>query len=225
MTFSLVARCARTGMFGVAVSSSSPCIASRCGGWARAGVGAVATQNIADPRLGHLGLTLLAQGYGARAVLNRLIEAGDYPEYRQLTVIDKDGRTAFHSGAKTLGRRTVAEGKGCIAAGNLLADIAVPRAMVQACEAAASEHLAERLVRALEAGQAVGGEEGGVHSAGIYVVDRQVWPICDLRVDWHDTPIAALRGIWRIYQPRMDDYLLGAIDPTLAPAYGMPGDR
>src|SRR5436190_3665067 len=109
MTFSLVARCATTGMFGVAVTSSSPCVAARCGTWARAGIGAVATQNVTDPRLGHLGLALLEQGFGARAVIPRLIEAGAYPDYRQLTVIDQDGRTAHHSGAKTLGRHAVAE--------------------------------------------------------------------------------------------------------------------
>jgi uncharacterized Ntn-hydrolase superfamily protein len=224
MTFSLVARCAATGMFGVAVTSSSPCVASRCGTWARAGVGAVATQNVTDPRLGHLGLSLLAQGFGAPAVLARLIEGGAYPEYRQLTVVDQDGRTAHHSGAKTLGRHAVAEGPGCVAAGNLLADVGVPHAMIAAHEAATSAHLAERLVGALEAGLRAGGETSPVRSAGIYVVDRQVWPICDLRVDWHDTPIAELRAVWEVYRPQMADYLTRAIDPTRAPSYGVPGD-
>src|SRR5262249_52419019 len=101
MTFSLIARCGRTGMFGIVVSSSSPCVAARCGVWVRAGIGAVATQNITDPRLGHLGLALLEQGFGAASVLARLVEAGAYPAFRQLLVIDQDGRTAHHSGAKT----------------------------------------------------------------------------------------------------------------------------
>lgn len=224
MTFSLVARCAATGMFGVAVTSSSPCVAARCGVWARAGVGAVATQNVTDPRLGHLGLALLAQGFGARATLARLIEAGAHPEYRQLTVVDQDGRIAHHSGAKTLGRHAVADGAGCIAAGNLLADGGVPAAMVAAYQAASDAHLAERLVRTLEAGLRAGGEDSPVRSAGIYVVDRQVWPICDLRVDWHDAPIAELRRIWEVYRPQMADYVMRAIDPTQAPSYGVPGD-
>jgi uncharacterized Ntn-hydrolase superfamily protein len=223
MTFSLIARCPVSGMFGVAVTSSSPCVAARCGNWARAGVGAVATQNVTDPRLGHLGLALLAQGFGARAVMTRLIEAGPYPDYRQLTVVDQDGRTAHHSGAKTLGRHAVAEGDGCIAAGNLLADRGVPAAMVAAYENAPA-NLVERLVTALEAGLVAGGEDSPVRSAGIYVVDRQVWPICDLRVDWHDAPIAALRGIWEVYEPQMADYVMRAIDPTQAPSYGVPGD-
>lgn len=224
MTFSLVAHCERTGMFGVVITSSSPCVASRCGVWARAGVGAVATQNVTDPRLGHLGLALLAQGFGARAVITRLVEAGRYPEYRQLTVVDQDGHTAHHSGAKTLGRHAVVEGAGCIAAGNLLADPAVPQAMLNAYLAAAGEHLAERLIRAVEAGLAAGGEEEPVHSAGVYVVDRHVWPICHLRVDWHAEPIGELRRVWEVYRPQMADYLTRAIDPTKAPSYGVPGD-
>ncbi|MFQ5959684.1 MAG: DUF1028 domain-containing protein, partial [Alphaproteobacteria bacterium] len=78
MTFSISARCPRTGMFGVSVSSSSVCVAARCGVWARAGVGVVATQNITDPRLGDLGLRLMAQGYGAKAVIEELVRAGAY---------------------------------------------------------------------------------------------------------------------------------------------------
>ncbi|HZS82954.1 MAG TPA: DUF1028 domain-containing protein [Stellaceae bacterium] len=224
MTFSILGRCERTGMFGVAVSSSSPCVASRCGNWARAGIGAVATQNVTDPRLGHLGLVLLRQGFGARAVLAQLVGADIHADYRQLMVIDQNGRTAHHSGAKTLGRHAAAEGAGCVAAGNLLADDGVPQAMVEAFCGAAASHLAERLMRALEAGRAAGGEAGPVRSAGIYVVDRYVWPICDLRVDWHDAPIAELRRIWGIYEPQMADYVTRAIDPSAAPSYGVAGD-
>jgi uncharacterized Ntn-hydrolase superfamily protein len=223
VTFSLVARCRASGMFGVAVTSSSPCVASRCGGWARAGIGAVATQNVTDPRLGHLGLSLMAQGFGARAVMARLIDSGPHSDYRQLMVVDQDGRTAHHSGAKTLGRHAVAEGDGCVASGNLLADDGVPEAMVAAFETAPA-HLAERLVLALEAGLRAGGEASPVRSAGIYVVDRQVWPICDLRVDWHDAPIAEIRRIWTVYEPQMADYVMRAIDPTQAPSYGVAGD-
>ena len=223
MTFSLIARCAASGMFGVAVTSSSPCVAARCGNWARAGVGAVATQNVTDPRLGHLGLALLAQGFGASAVIAQLVEAGAHPDHRQLAVVDPDGRTAHHSGAKTLGRHAVSEGDGCVAAGNLLANPSVPEAMVAAFETAPA-HLAERLMLALEAGLRAGGEASPVRSAGLYVVDRHVFPICDLRVDWHDEPIAELRRVWEVYEPQMADYVLRAIDPTQAPSYGVAGD-
>jgi uncharacterized Ntn-hydrolase superfamily protein len=224
MTISITARCARTGMVGIAISSSSPAVAARCA-WTEAGVGAVATQNITDPRLGALGLDLLRRGYGAKAVIEQLVQAGAFPEYRQLAVVDQDGRTASHSGAKTLGIHAVAEGLGCIAAGNLLAAPGVPAAMVAGFLAADGEHLAERLLRGLEAGLAAGGEAGPVHSAGLRVADRHVFPICDLRFDWSDAPIADLRRGWEVYRPQMPDYLQRAIDPTAAPGYGVPGDE
>ena len=225
MTFSISARCPRTGMFGIAVASSSVCVAARCGVWARAGAGVVATQNITDPRLGALGLDLLARGYSAKAVIDELVTSNAHPEYRQLAVVDQDGRTAHHSGAKTLGAHRVAEGAGCVAAGNLLASDAVPEKMVAAFLAAPDERLAGRLVQALEAGLAAGGEESDVRSAGLYVVDRHVFPIADLRVDWHDAPIAELRRLWTVYEPQMADYLTRAIDPAAAPSYGVAGDE
>jgi uncharacterized Ntn-hydrolase superfamily protein len=223
MTFSLAGRCAETLRLGIVVTSSSPCVASRCG-WVRAGAGAVGTQNITDPRLGALGLDLLQAGYGAAAVRDRLVEAGAFPEYRQLTIIDFDGRTAHHSGARTLGRHAVAEGRDCVAAGNLLASTDVPAAMVRTFEATAGQHLADRLLAAVEAGEAAGGEEGPVRSVGLLVVDRWSWPIVDLRVDWHDAPLEALRQLWDVYRPQMNAYIQRALDPRDAPSYGVPGD-
>lgn len=224
MTFSISARCADTGMLGIAVTSSSICVAARCGVWVRAGAGVVATQNITDPRLGSIGLHLLAEGYCARTVIKELVAAGAYPEVRQLAVVDSDGLTAHHSGSGTLGAHRVVEGKGCVAAGNILASDKVPEAMVEAFTGGAGEHLAERLVRGLEAGLAAGGEEGDVRSAGVYVVASHVFPIVDLRVDWHDAPIAELRRVWELYRPQMADYLTRALEPTAAPSYGVPGD-
>lgn len=223
MTFSLVGRCAETGMFGVVVTSSSVCVASRCA-WARAGVGAAATQNVTDPRLGKLGLDLLEQGHGAASAMAQMLAAGRFPEYRQLTIVDADGAVAHHSGAKTLGRNNVATGKGCVAAGNILRSEQVPEAMVEAFLAAPREHMGERLLRAVEAGLAAGGEEGPVRSVGMTVVDRWPWPIANLRVDWHEEPIAELRRIWQIYRPQMADYLTRALDPSAAPPHGAPGD-
>ncbi len=223
MTLSITARCPRTGMVGIAISSSSPAVAARCA-WTAAGVGAVATQNITDPRLGALGLDLLRRGFGAAAVVAQLVQAGRFPEFRQLAVVDQDGATASHSGARALGINGAVPGPGCIAAGNLLASADVLPAMAASFAANAAEHLAERLLRALEAGVAAGGEAGPLHSAGLRVSDRHVFPICDLRFDWSDTPIADLRRGWEVYRPQMGDYLQRAIDPTVAPGYGVPGD-
>lgn len=219
MTFSVIARCAGTGRFGVVVTSSSIAVASRCGRWARAGVGAVATQNITDPALGQLGLDLLAEGYGAEAVLRSLVAARPFADFRQLAVVDVNGATASYSGAKSLGLYKEHHGKDCVACGNLLANDSVPRAMVQAFEREPDRHLGKRLMSALAAGLEAGGETSPVRSAGLYVVDRFVWPVIDLRVDWHDHPVAELQEVFAEYLPQMDDYIQRAVDPTQAPGY------
>ena len=89
----------------------------------------------------------------------------------------------------------------------------------------ATEHLAERLLRSLEAGLESGGEEGPVHSAALIVYHQQDFPLVNLRVDWDDeNPIKFLRKLWEDYRPQMGAYLQRAIDPTAAPSYGVPGD-
>jgi uncharacterized Ntn-hydrolase superfamily protein len=119
----------------------------------------------------------------------------------------------------------VSAGTDCFAAGNLLKTGAVPRAMTQAFETNAPLHLANRLLTALEAGVAAGGEEGPVHSAALLVVHRQPFPLVDLRCDWDDAdPIRALRRLWTDYEPQMQAYLTRALDPTAAPSYGVAGD-
>lgn len=227
MTFSLTARCARTGQLGVAVTSSSIAVAARCA-FVRAGVGAVATQNVTDPRLGPKGLDFLAAGMPAQAAMNALLATQAHPDWRQLALVDDRGGTAWHSGPKALGRAAVALGPGCVAAGNLLAGEDVPAAMVRAFEESAAEPLGERLVRALEAGLSAGGEAGPVHSAGLLVAAEQAWPWADLRVDWTDEPdaaIPALRRLWEAWRPQADAYVTRALDPTAAPSYGVPGDE
>jgi uncharacterized Ntn-hydrolase superfamily protein len=224
MTFSLLGRCSESGMLGVAITTSSICVASRCP-WARAGVGAVATQNITDPSIGPRILDLLGEDVPAPEALARVLAASQHIEYRQATVIDRQGRAAHHSGARTLGVNNVAEAANCIAAGNLLSNTGVPAAMVERFAAHPEQHLAERLLRGLEAGLAAGGEMGSVKSAGLLVVDKQSWPLVDLRVDWsEDGPVAALRDLWERFRPQMQDYVTRALDPRSAPAYGVPGD-
>ena len=223
MTFSLIGRCTETGMLGVTITTSSICVASRCP-WARAGAGAVSTQNVTDPTIGPKVLDLLAGGKSAAEALQAVL-ASQYAEYRQVTVIDRQGGTAHHSGSKTLGTNGVAEGKDCVAAGNLLANTDVPKAMAKIFQAHPDLHLAERLIRGLEAGIVAGGEKGPVRSAGLLVVDRQIWPLVDLRVDWsEDDPVKGLRDLWDRYRPQMGDYVTRALDPRSAPAYGVPGD-
>lgn len=225
MTFSIIGRCARTGMFGVAITTSSICVGARCP-HARAKVGAVATQNITDPAYGPRILDMLAQGQAAGEALARAMQGQPFTEYRQLTVIDAAGRTAVHTGARILGRNAVQQAADCVAAGNLLATTEVPVAMADAFGRYSERHLADRLLRSLEAGQQAGGEEGPVHSAALLVVDRLSFPLVDLRCDWDDrNPIAALRRLWIDYEPQMAAYVSRAENPAAAPSYGVPGDR
>lgn len=225
MTFSIAARCSRTGMFAIAVSSSSPAVAARCA-HARAGVGAVATQNITDPTLGPKGLDLMAAGLSAEMALARLTATAPHIEYRQLTLVDANGQVAARSGDRTLGIHATAEGDGVVAAGNLLASVDVPAAMISEYERSGGQPLGDRIIAAMNAAIAAGGEAGPVHSAGMLIVRDIAWPVADLRVDWHDTdPIGALAALWRLWAPQMDAYVTRALDPTAAPSYGVPGDR
>jgi uncharacterized Ntn-hydrolase superfamily protein len=225
MTFSLVGRCARSGMVGVAVATSSIAVGARCP-HVRSRTGAVATQNITDPALGPLVLDHIASGVDAATAITRALAERPHPSFRQLAVVDRHGQTAHFTGERVLGRHAVATGLGVVAAGNLLASEAVPKAMAECFAAHHEDHLAERLLKALEAGLAAGGEEGPVHSAALLVADIEPFALVDLRVDWADAaPLGSLRRLWSDYRPQMQAYLLRAVDPLQAPSYGVPGDR
>jgi uncharacterized Ntn-hydrolase superfamily protein len=213
-TYTVVARCERTGMLGMAITTSSICVAARCV-WVEASLGAVATQNLTDPRLGRLGLELLRQGYGAKAVVEELVRAGAYPEYRQLACVDRDGHSATWTGAQAFPTAAELTDRNLAVAGNLLASADVVHAMADAFRRAPDRHLAERLLRALAAGKAAGGEVGrNERSAGLKIVDREPFPLVDLRVDWDEAgPVERLGALWERYQPEMERYRLRAIDP------------
>jgi uncharacterized Ntn-hydrolase superfamily protein len=225
MTFSIVGRCSETGQLGIAISSSSIAVGARCP-WARAGVGVVATQNVTLPALGPQVLDLLErEKLEPGAALDRALSANGYSEYRQVTVIDAQGRTAFFTGKEALGVHNAVAGEQCVAAGNMLAGVEVIDAMVRAFENATGV-LGDRLLVAMQAALDAGGEAGPVHSAALKIADKHTWPVADLRVDWADEdPIGQLDGLWRAYRPQMQDYLTRALDPTAAPSYGVPGDE
>jgi uncharacterized Ntn-hydrolase superfamily protein len=210
-------------MFGVVVTSSSPAVAARCA-HTRAGVGAVTTQNVTDPRLGPRLLEAMARGRSAWEAMTEVVADAEFAEFRQLTAVDANGGVASYSGERTLGTHGTAEGEGAVAAGNLLASLDVPAAMVSGFMAREEDDLGDRLIYGLGMGLAAGGEEGLVHSAGLVLVDKVPWYVADLRVDWSDDPIGDLARLWELWKPQMNDYLMRALNPTAAPSYGVPGD-
>ncbi len=214
MTYSVVARCAETGAFGIAITSSSICVPSRCA-WVGP-LGAVVTQNLTNPGLGPAGLQLLRQGMGAKAVLTALIDGDPSPAWRQVAVIDRYDQIAFHSGAKSLPAVGVSRGKECFAFGNILANSDVPKAMTDRFDMLAGRSLAERLLQALEAGLDAGGEVADERAAGLHVCQTYDWPVVDLRVDWHPDPIVKLREIWTEYEPQAHLFALRASAPEEA---------
>ena len=224
MTFSIAGRCARTGQFGVAITTSSISVGSRCP-HVRAGVGAVATQNITDPHLATLVLDAMEAGQSAAQAIEAVTRDRANIDYRQLTAVDARGTTAHFTGAHILGTNAISEDDNCVAAGNLLSSTAVARGISDGFMADPSAHLAERLLSGLEGGLAAGGEEGPVHSAALIVADKMPFYLVDLRVDWQDDcPIRKLRSLWEAYEPQMMDYLNRAINPAAAPSYGVAGD-
>ncbi len=224
MTFSIAGFCSRTGMVGCAISSSSISVASRCA-FAHSGSGVVLTQNITNPALGPQGLKYLGTGLSAEQSRARLKQADSHIAHRQLGILDTRGNSATFSGDKTLGIHATAQGKECLAMGNLLANTSIPQTMVESFVSSADLDLPTRLLNALQAGWQQGGEMGPVHSAGLLVYLNQSWPAVDLRVDWDEEPITQLFSLWQIYQPQMNDYLLRAENPDQAANYGVPGDE
>jgi uncharacterized Ntn-hydrolase superfamily protein len=221
MTFSLLARDA-DGAFGAVIASSSPAVSARCL-WLRDQVGAVATQNITDPRLGKKGLDLLAAGIGAEDAVSELEARDPHAPFRQVLAVDAQGRTALRSGSQSLGTVSSAKDNGVVAAGNLLASAQVPAAMVAAFKRGRGR-FEERLLGALRAGVEAGAEAGPIHSAGVAVVTNVGWRVTDLRIDWHDDPVGELANLLTVWLPQREDYITRALDPQRSPGYAVPGD-
>ncbi|HME64835.1 MAG TPA: DUF1028 domain-containing protein [Streptosporangiaceae bacterium] len=212
MTFSLAGRCERTGAVGAVIASASMAVAARCVA-ARAGVGAVCSQSTTDPRLREALLSAMADRAAAIDALAAVVRRTPDVAYRQLLVVDTDGGSAAYSGELALGEATDVCAAGAAAAGNLLADRGVPAAMLAAFTGRAGDSLGARLIAAVEAGLAAGGEVSPVRSAGMVIAEAVPWPVTDLRVDWHDDPVGELAGLWQLWQPQARAYLDRALRP------------
>ena len=216
MTFSIAGRCPRTGMLGAVVTTSSMSVGSRCA-YATAGVGAALTQHRTDPRLGPRMLERLAEGASPEAIMRDLAASEAGIGWRQLAVIGADSKGAFFNGGNISSVAKGQVGRDCVAIGNILRNTGVVDAMVETFETNAVQPLAERLLRAIEAGEAAGGELKQVKSAGLVVAHRESFPFVDLRVDLSPQPLVQLRFLWELYQPTADAYVIRAVDPDNAP--------
>jgi uncharacterized Ntn-hydrolase superfamily protein len=205
-TFSITARCPRTGMVGVAVATKLPAVGALCP-YVRAGAGAIASQSLVNPFLGLRGLELLQHGIPAQEALERLLAADDGRDLRQLAVVDRDGGTAIFTGGRCEGWHGHRMGSGYVVAGNFLTGEDVVASMAAAFEAAIEETLPERLVRALEAGQAAGGDKRGKQSAALRVAWREEYPHVDLRVDDAPDPVTELRRLYGVFVGQLQPFL------------------
>ena len=222
MTLSIAAWDETSGQLGAIISSSSISVSSRCLHW-RAGVGIALSQNITDPRLGPRMLALLDDGVEVGAAVDAVVASTPYIQYRQLGLIDNKGNTGLFTGDSVLGCFASAQGRHCVAAGNLLDNDSVPESMIKGFQQSGG-NFGSRLLSALVAGVEAGGEAGPVHSAGMLIGGKPSWPSVELRIDWDDDPIGKMLLGWEVYEPQVNDYITRAYNPETAPSYGVPGD-
>jgi uncharacterized Ntn-hydrolase superfamily protein len=216
MTFSIIARCEKSGMFGIAIATRPMAIGAKCP-FLRAGIGGLVVQANGDPRLGPLGLKLLEMGYSASKVLEEIAasDGAEHIEWRQIAVVDKDGNTAARTGAENEDWKGHVAKKNFVALGNRLTSERTCGDMVKAFEGSEGEELPERLLRALEAGRDAGGQVAGQHSAALLVVNKKSYAWVDLRADEHDEPIGELRRLYKLYIPLIPYYDERPSNPSL----------
>jgi uncharacterized Ntn-hydrolase superfamily protein len=199
MTFSIVARCERTGQIGVAASTALQAVGKlACHGIAN--VGAIASQALLNPYLAYDGLRLLQQGASAAEALQRVLATDPDIDHRQVGIVDRLGRTAAWTGADTIDWSGQLAGRHFVTQGNRLAGPKVLEAAVETMLALEDHDLAERMVRALQAGVKVGGDTKGERSANVLVFADQEYPLCDIRIDDHDAPMTELDRLYQLYE-------------------------
>lgn len=198
MTFSIVARCPQTGHFGIAAVTALPAV-GKLVTHAHPRAGAVATQALLNPYLGIDGVRMLREGADAHAVRDALVAADPCIESRQFGIVDAAGRAVTHTGARNLDWAGAVTGEGYAVQGNRLAGAHVVAAIADAFAREPGNPLPRRLIEALEAGAAAGGDRDGERSATIYIVADEEYPLWDIRVDEHRAPIAELRRLHDIF--------------------------
>jgi len=207
-TFSIVGRCPRSGMLGVAVSSAVPAVGALCP-FVKAGIGAVSTQSWVNPYLAIEALKLMEQGKSGPEALDRVMAADNAAELRQFGLVDAQGRSASWTGEDcTPWYGHIAEADFAVQ-GNMLTGEATLTAMAESFRRSAAEDLGERLLRALEVGDAAGGDKRGKQSAALKVYHIEDYPWLDLRVDEHARPVEELRRIATIARLQLLPFVEG----------------
>src|SRR5699024_6783709 len=201
-TFSITARCPETNQFGVAVSTAVPGVGGLCP-YAKAGVGAIASQSFVNPYIGINGLTYLEEGQSAEEVLERVLQEDPVPELRQVAIVDAQGKSAAFTGKKCDTWNGQITGENYAIDGNMLVGQETIQAIEQTYIEAKNQPVAERLLQALEAGQTAGGDKRGKQSAALYVVDTEPYPLVDLRVDEHTDPVTELRRVYTVAEEQL----------------------
>jgi uncharacterized Ntn-hydrolase superfamily protein len=216
VTFTVMARCPRTRMLGVASSTRSLAVGARVIA-GRSRVGVIAFQAVADPRMTALGLRLLDTGYHAKKVLTELEDADPHADLRQIGIIDDDGNTVAKTGARARDWKGHLVTPNMIAMGNVLTSERTISVMIEVLERTADQPLEERLMTALEAGRDAGGQVGGQQSCAIQVYDTDHFPHVDLRVDVHKEPIGEMRRVFDHYKEFIPYYNARAANPAIEP--------
>ena len=217
MTFSVIGRCERTGMLGVAIATSEIAVGSRCIHVAP-GVGVIISQASSNPMLGYLGLNLLRLGWSAARTVEELAANDLFPDRRQIGALDAGGGAAGRTGEQNRPWAGHRSAPNVVVAANMVVGAAVADAIFVSFLSTADLPLWERLLRALEAGKAAGGQPNGERSGGLYVVDRLPYPVVDLRVDRHPQPVAELRSLADEYFPLIPYYSERPRNPNLGTA-------
>nr|WP_323778220.1 DUF1028 domain-containing protein [Amylibacter sp.] len=205
MTFSIIGRCARTGAFGAAITTSDLAVGGRCVRLAH-GKGAMLSQHRTDSRLGDLGIALLAEGKTAQDTVSAVCNSSADIEWRQIGALDAKGRASAYHGRRMYSIYTHSSDLDCLALGNILANDQVTRSMADAFVKDPDLPLGERLMRALEAGRDAGGEiQGPLRSAAVRVTGEHGIDALDLRVDISEkTAVEDLRELVNSYANRAE---------------------
>ncbi len=201
MTWSIIARDNSTGQFGVAVATRFFAVGARVPHIA-AGIGAIATQALVNPYYGIDGLKLLREGRTPRETVETLIAADNGRESRQLHIMDAGGRIAARTGCECVDWCGHIEGKGFSIAGNMLAGARVLDDTAKAYIANETLPFAQRLIAAMRAGEAAGGDKRGKQSAALLIYGDEEWSALDLRVDDHSDPLCELARLEQVSRER-----------------------